>query len=58
MNELVIPPGPNWYNDSILLCTPEKHLVYASRRDIVILNPAPIAEASEVNIIHGAHDER
>lgn len=53
-----MPPSPNWYNDSLLVCTPEKHVVYASRREIVIINPAPASEVAQINIIPVAHDER
>lgn len=58
MNELVVPPAPNWYNDSAVVCSPEGHLIYASRKDIVILTRAPLSEANEINIIHNAHNDR
>lgn len=58
MNEVVIPPSPNWYNDSILVCSPDDHVIYASRKDIVVLKPKEPTEAAEFNIIHNAHKER
>lgn len=59
MSSLVIPPSPNWYETSILACSPDNTLIYGSRNDIVILeNSENYGSPAEVKIISRAHAQK
>ncbi|GJQ82382.1 hypothetical protein Trydic_g447 [Trypoxylus dichotomus] len=58
MNELVIPPSPNWYENKVFVCSNDNTLIYGSRGEIVIINPAPPEEPFPIKIISCAHNGR
>ncbi|XP_044254324.1 gem-associated protein 5 [Tribolium madens] len=57
MNELVVPPAPLWYRNSVVACAPDNTLVYGSKSDIVIIREKNPEEAAEVKLIHLAHSK-
>lgn len=58
MTSLVIPPSPNWYESSILTCSPDNTLIYGSRSDIVILKYLKNDTPTGVKIIPMAHTQK
>lgn len=58
MNNLVIPPSPNWYESKILACTVDNTLIYGSKTEIVIIKPRPYDEPADIKVILHAHYER
>lgn len=58
MNKLLLPPAPNWYENSIIACSPDNTLVYGSIVNLVVVKPKPLNEPADVRIIPQAHKER
>lgn len=58
MNELVVPPSPNWYSSSILACAPDNTVIYGARQSIVIIKPTHPSEAADIQMIYLAHNDK
>lgn len=59
MPPLIIPQSPNWYEASILICSPDNTVIYGARNDIILLeNSMPANEPAEVRIISRAHPNK
>lgn len=58
MTSLVIPPCPNWYESSILVCSQDNTLVYGARNDIVLLESSQSNRPAVVKIIPKAHSQK
>lgn len=56
---LTIPPSPNWYESSILTCSPDNTLIYGARNDIVLVKHSTCSNIpAEVQIIPRAHSQK
>jgi gem associated protein 5 len=61
MNEVTLPPSPNWYLSNVLACTADGTIAYGSRNNIIIAKHLPENSAShtpQISIISSAHKER
>ncbi|GLV35254.1 Ciao1 [Carabus blaptoides fortunei] len=58
MNELVVPPSPNWYRSSIIACAPDNTVIYGARQSIVIIKPTDPSEAADIQMIYLAHSDK
>ncbi|XP_017772200.1 PREDICTED: gem-associated protein 5 [Nicrophorus vespilloides] len=59
MNNLLIPPSPNWYEPNIMACTKDNTVCYASMDNLIIIkNKQNINEPAKIKIISHAHIER
>nr|XP_022912790.1 gem-associated protein 5 [Onthophagus taurus] len=58
MNNLVIPPSPNWYESKVLTCAVDGTLVYGAQNEIIIINPTEQDKAADVKTFPRAHYAR
>ncbi|KAK5643800.1 hypothetical protein RI129_007645 [Pyrocoelia pectoralis] len=58
MNKLVIPPSPNWFASNILACASDNTVIYGSRQDVIVIQPAPPDEPADVKVLSGIHSGR
>lgn len=49
MDNLMIPPNPNWFMQSVCHCTPDNGLIYGAMTKIVYI-PPPKADAGDKEI--------
>ncbi|KAK2585095.1 hypothetical protein KPH14_008607 [Odynerus spinipes] len=58
MNEVTLPPSPNWYLDSILACSKDGTVAWGARHNIVITKRKQDSKILDYSIIKDAHIER
>nr|CAD7447477.1 unnamed protein product [Timema bartmani] len=61
MNEITIPPSPNWYFGDILSCNNDGVFVYGSRNDLIVcrhMSGGSLADGPQVQMIRVAHKEK
>ncbi|XP_031783799.1 gem-associated protein 5 [Nasonia vitripennis] len=59
MNELVLPPSPNWYLSNILACASDGTVAWGARNSIVVAKAKETCSKSlEFSIIDRAHTDR
>lgn len=51
MNELIVPPTPQWYKSAILACAPDNTLVYGGINDLVIVKKSDTEKCPEIKVI-------
>lgn len=58
MNEVTLPPSPNWYLNNVMTCSKNGTVAWGSRHTIVIGHPKENSKILEYSIILNAHAER
>lgn len=58
MNNLVVPPTPNWFESKILACSVDNTLIYGAKTEIVVIEPQPWDKPANIKVIPNAHYER
>lgn len=58
MNEVTLPPSPNWYLNNVMSCSKNGTVAWGSRHTIVIGQPKENSKILEYSIILNAHSER
>lgn len=58
MNNLIIPPSPNWYESRILACTADNTIVYGAKSEIAVVKPQSYDKPADIKIIPHAHYDR
>ena len=58
MNEVTLPPSPNWYQSNIVSCTKNGTVAWGSRHTLVIGQPKEDSKSLEYSIIPNAHRDR
>jgi len=51
MNNLMIPPNPNWFMSSVCQSTPDNGILYGAMTKLVYIPPASEAASSQVKVI-------
>lgn len=58
MNSLIIPPAPNWYENTVFVCAPDNTVIYGSRSDLVVIKPKDLDQPADIQIIPRAHQDK
>lgn len=58
MNEVTLPPSPNWYLSSILTCAQNGTVAWGARNSIVVAHPQRDSKIVKYSLIDKAHAER
>lgn len=51
MDNLIIPPNPNWFSQSICYCTPDNGLIYGATSKIAYIPPRNEQEVTQMKIL-------
>ena len=58
MNEVTLPPSPNWYLSNVMSCSKNGTVSWGSRHTIVIGRPKENSKILQYSIIPNAHTDR
>lgn len=58
MNEVTLPPSPNWYLNSIFTCSKDGTIAWGARNAIIIAKPRQENKILNYSIIKDAHIDR
>lgn len=58
MNEVTLPPSPNWYLNSIFACSKDGTIAWGARNAIVIAKRQKESKILNYSIIKDAHTDR
>lgn len=58
MNELVLPPSPNWYLSNILACASDGTVAWGARNSVVVAKAKETSKNLDFSIIDRAHTDR
>ncbi|XP_033216960.1 gem-associated protein 5 [Belonocnema kinseyi] len=58
MNEVTLPPSPNWYLSSVMSCSKNGTVAWGSRHSIVIGHPKENSKILDYSYILNAHTDR
>ncbi|XP_043268004.1 gem-associated protein 5 [Venturia canescens] len=58
MNEVTLPPSPNWYLNSILSCANDGTVAWGARNSIVVAKPQENSKNLSYSLISNAHPDK
>lgn len=51
MDNLIIPPNPNWFSQHVCYCTPDNGLIYGATAKIVFIPPKNEHKENKLKIL-------